>query len=101
VFGKEGLANMAYRGIGLFYFDAGMSYEALTLLALDARVGPGASKASVAQLLQANVPGLVINPGDYASTTAMAIAAQESALNKAMVDVVGLATAGLPYQFWG
>jgi hypothetical protein len=101
VFGKEGLANMAYRGIGLFYFDNGMSYEALTLLALDARVGPGASKETVAQLLQSNVPGLVVNPAAYASTTAMAMYAQESALNKTMVDVVGLATAGLPYQFWG
>jgi hypothetical protein len=101
VFGKEGLANMTYRGIGLFYFDNGMSYETLTLLALDARVGPGASKETVAQLLQANVPGLVVNSGAYASTTAMAMYAQESALNKTMVDVVGLATAGMPYQFWG
>jgi serralysin len=101
VFGKEGLANMAYRGIGLFYFDRSMSYEDLTLLALDARVGPGASKATVAQLLQANVPGLVIDPNAYSNTTAMAMFAQESALNKAMVDVVGLATAGMPYQFWG
>ena len=101
VFGKEGLSNMVYRGIGLFYFDYGMSYEALTLLALDARVGPGASKETVAQLLQANVPGLVVNAGAYASTTAMAMYAQESALNKTMVDVVGLATAGMPYLFWG
>lgn len=101
VFGKEGLANMAYRGIGMFYFDTGMSYEALTLLALDARVGPGASRETVAQLLQANVPGYVINPGAFSSTTAMAIDAQESALNEAMVNVVGLANAGLPYQFWG
>ena len=101
VFGKEGLANMAYRGIGLFYFDRNMSYEDLTLLALDARVGPGASKATVAQLLQSNVPGLVIDPNAYSNTTAMAIYAQESTLNKAMVDVVGLATAGMPYQFWG
>ena len=101
VFGKEDLANMAYRGIGLFYFDNGMSYEALTLLALDARVGPGASREVVAQLLQANVPGLVVNPGAYASTTAMALFAQESAQNKTMVDVVGLASAGMPYQLWG
>jgi hypothetical protein len=101
VFGKEGLANMTYRGIGLFYFDYGMSYDALTLLALDARVGPGASKETVAQLLQANVPGLVVNAGAYATTTAMAMYAQESALNKTMVDVVGLATAGMPYLFWG
>jgi hypothetical protein len=101
VFGKEGLSNMVYRGIGLYYFDAGMSYEALTLLALDARVGPGASNETVAQLLQANVPGLVVNPGAYASTTAMAMFAQESALNKTMVDVVGLSTAGMAYQLFG
>ena len=101
VFGKEGLSNMVYRGIGLFYCDAGMSYEALTLLALDARAGPGASKETVAQLLQANVPGLVVNAGAYASTTAMAMYAQESALNKTMVDVVGLSTAGMAYQFFG
>jgi hypothetical protein len=97
VFGKEGLSNMVFRGIGLFYFDQGMSYEALTLLALDARLGPGASNEAVAQLLQTNVPGLVVNAGAYSSTTAMALYAQESALNKAMVDVVGLATAGMPY----
>jgi len=101
VFGKEGLVNMTYRGIGLFYFDSGMSYEALTLLALDARVGPNASKEAVAQLLQANVPGLVVNAAAYASTTAMAMYAQESALNKTMVDVMGLATAGMSYQIWG
>ena len=101
VFGKEGLANMSYRGIGLYYFDFGMSYEALTLLALDARVGPGASKETVAQLLQTNVPGLVVNPSAYASTTAMAMYAQESALNKTMVDIVGLSTAGMPYLFFG
>ena len=101
VFGKEGLSNMVYRGIGLFHFDNGMSYEALTLLALDARVGPGASKETVAQLLQANVPGLVVNVGAYASTTAMAMYAQESALNKTMVDVVGLSAAGMAYQLFG
>ena len=100
VFGKEGLANLDYRGIGLYYFDNGMSYEALTLLALDARLGPGATKAAVAQLLQTNVPGLVVNSSAYASTTAMAMFAQESALNKAMVDVVGLVNLGMQYQHW-
>ena len=81
--------------------DTSTRYWNVAALALDARVGPGASKETVAQLLQANVPGLVVNPGAYASTTAMAMYAQESALNKAMVDVVGLATAGMPYQFLG
>ena len=101
MFGKEGFSNLTYRGIGLSLFDNGMSYEALTLLALDARVGPGASKETVAQLLQANVPGLVVNAGAYASTSAMAMYAQESALNKTMVDVVGLAAEGMAYQLWG
>jgi len=101
VFGKEGLANTVYRGIGLYFFDSGMSYEALTLLALDARAGPGASKETVAQLLQANVPGLVVDVGAYASTTAMAMYAQDSALNKTMVDLVGLSTAGMAYQLFG
>jgi hypothetical protein len=63
-------------------------FVALTLLALDARAGPGASKETVAQLLQVNVPGLVVNAGAYASTTAMAMYAQESASNKTMVDLV-------------
>jgi hypothetical protein len=31
----------------------------------------------------------------------MAMYAKESALNKAMVDVVGLATGGMPYLFFG
>ena len=101
VFGKEGLANTAFRGIGLFYFDAGMSYAALTSLALDARMGPGASKETVAQLLQANVPGLVVNADAYESTTSMALYAQDSALNKTMVDMVGLSTAGMAYQLFG
>ena len=101
VFGKEGLANTTFRGIGLFYFDAGMSYAALTSLALDARMGPGASKETVAQLLQANVPGLVVNADAYESTTAMALYAQDSALNKTMVDMVGLSTAGMAYQLFG
>ena len=57
----------------------------------------------MAQLLLANVPGLVVNAGAYALTTAMAMAmyAQESALNKTMVDVVGLSTAGMAYQLFG
>jgi len=101
VFGKDGFLNLSFRGIGLYFLDNGWSYEALTQLAIDARLGAGASKETVMQLLQTNVPGLVVNPGAYASTTAMAIYAQESELNKTMVDVVGLATAGMAYQLLG
>jgi hypothetical protein len=101
VFGKEGLANLNFRGIGLYYFDQGMSYEALTSLALDARLGPGASKSEVANLLLLNVPGLVGNLNEFPTTTAMAMAAQESQLNKTMVDLVGLSIHGMPYIVFG
>jgi hypothetical protein len=101
IFGKEGLANLNFRGIGLHFFDQGMSYEALTLLALDARLGPSASKSEVANLLLSNVPGLVGNLNEFPTTTAMAMAAQESQLNKTMVDLVGLSTNGMPYIIFG
>ena len=101
IFGKEGLANLNFRGIGLHFFDQGMSYEALTLLALDARLGPGASKSEVANLLLSNVPGLVGNLNEFPTTTAMAMAAQESQLNKTMVDLVGLSIHGMPYIIFG
>jgi hypothetical protein len=101
IFGKEGLANLNFRGIGLYYFDQGMSYEALTSLALDARLGPGASKSEVANLLLSNVPGLVGNLNEFPTTTAMAMAAQESQLNKTMVDLVGLSAHGMPYIIFG
>jgi hypothetical protein len=38
---------------------------------------------------------------DFATTTAMAMAAQESQLNKTMVDLVGLSTQGMPYIVFG
>jgi hypothetical protein len=47
------------------------------------------------------VPGLVIDPNAYANTTAMAIAAADSDLNKAMINLVGLATTGFDYILVG
>jgi hypothetical protein len=47
------------------------------------------------------VPGLVIDPNAYANTTAMAIAAADSDLNKAMINLVGLATTGFDYIIVG
>jgi hypothetical protein len=74
LFGTEGLSYPSFRGIGLYYLDAGFSYEALMDAAVDTRLWPGASKADVAKVLMGNVPGLVIDPNAYANTTAMAIA---------------------------
>ena len=101
VFGKEGYLNLSFRGIGLYFLDNGWSYEALTQLALDARLGAGASKEIVAQLLQSNVPGLILNSSEFISTTAMAIAAQESNLNKIQINLVGITEAGLPFTLFG
>ena len=97
VFGKEGLSNLSYRGIGLYFLDNGWSYEALTQLALDARLGAGASKETVMQLLQSNVPGLILDASAYTNTSAMAIAAQESNLNKLQINLVGINETGLPF----
>ena len=101
LFGKEGLSYPSFRGIGLYFLDAGYSYEALMGAAVDTRLWPGASKADVAKVLMANVPGLVVDPNAYASTTAMAVAAADSELNKAMINLVGLATTGFDYIILG
>ena len=101
LFGKEGLSYPSFRGIGLYFLDAGYSYEALMGAAVDTRLWPGASKADVAKVLMANVPGLLVDPNAYASTTAMAVAAADSELNKAMINLVGLATTGFDYIILG
>jgi len=101
LFGKEGLSYPSFRGIGLYFLDAGYSYEALMGAAVDTRLWPGASKADVAKVLMANVPGLVIDPNAYANTTAMAVAAADSELNKTMINLVGLATTGFDYIILG
>jgi hypothetical protein len=101
LFGTEGLSYPSFRGIGLYYLDAGVSYEALMGAAVDTRLWPGASKADVAKVLMGNVPGLVIDPNAYANTTAMAIAAADSDLNKVMINLVGLATTGFDYIILG
>ena len=69
--------------------------------AVDTRLWPGASKADVANVLMANVPGLVLDPNAYSNTTAMAVAAADSELNKAMINLVGLATTGFDYIILG
>ncbi len=47
------MANEGYRGIGLYFIDGGMSYESLMQLAIDARLGAGASPQAVVDLLYA------------------------------------------------
>ncbi len=101
LFGLEGLSYPSFRGIGLYFLDAGYSYEALMGAAVDTRLWVGASKADVAKVLMGNIPGLVLDVNTYSSTTAMAIAAADSDLNKAMINLVGLASTGFDYIILG
>jgi len=101
LFGLEGLSYPSFRGIGLYFLDAGYSYEALMGAAVDTRLWVGASKADVAKVLMGNIPGLVLDVNAYSSTTAMAIAAADSELNKTMINLVGLGNTGFDYIILG
>jgi hypothetical protein len=108
VFGRDAVANAAYAGIGLYYLDGGMTYESLTQLAIDARLGAGASHQAVVDLLYTNVVG-VSPPADEqayyvnlldsnAYTVAgLAVMAADIDINQNNIDLVGLSQQGLEY----
>ncbi|MEZ0309428.1 MAG: beta strand repeat-containing protein, partial [Ramlibacter sp.] len=66
VFGAGSVSNATYAGIGLDYADGGMSYGSLVQLALDVRLGAGASHAAVVDLLYLNVAGIHPDAGTAA-----------------------------------
>ncbi|MES3001991.1 MAG: calcium-binding protein [Pseudomonadota bacterium] len=108
VFGREFVSNQAFVGIGLTFADSGMSYQSLVQLALDARLGAGASNAAVVDLLftnvvgahpdaaaQANFVGLLEN---HTFTQAgLGILAADFGVNLANINFVGLEQSGLAY----
>lgn len=98
----------AYAGIGLGLMDSGQhSYATLMQLALDARLGPGASHGAVVDLLYTNVVGQAPDAATRASFVAMldggmktydlGILAADHELNLQQIDLVGLQLNGLPY----
>ena len=109
VFGPAAVDNDLYVGIGLGLLDAGMSYPELMQLALDARLGAGASNADVVNLLYFNVAGALpdlatrlyyeglIGGGGY-SQASLGVMAAETELNRINVDLVGLADLGIAYS---
>lgn len=108
VFGKESVANPEYAGIGLSLLDGGMSYEALMQLAINARLGVGASATAVVNLLYTNVVGVAPAPDDLAfyrgllengnfTQASLGVLAANTALNEANINLVGLAATGLLY----
>ncbi len=108
VFGKAEVANEVYAGIGLYYVDGGMTYESLMQLAIDARLGIGASHPAVVDLLYTNVVGVPPSDGDRGyfvglldsgayTVAGLGVMAADIDLNVANIDLVGLAQQGLEY----
>jgi hypothetical protein len=108
VFGPAAVSNQAYAGIGLKLLDAGMGYQDLMQMAIDARLGLGANHTAVVTLLYTNVVGVAPSAGDLdiyrgmldrgeSSVAALGMLAADTALNASKVDLVGLAATGLAY----
>lgn len=108
VFGADAVDNGDYVATALWLLDGGMSEEALVQLALDARLGTGATHAEVVDLLFSNLAGSL--PGDAeaqpfidmlqsgaATQASLAQTAAHMAINAANIDLVGLAANGLAY----
>lgn len=109
VFGKAALANKEYVGIGLhFVDDLHYSYADLMQLAINARLGANPTSAQVVDLLYSNVVGTAPDAvtrksytdllDDHTFTVAsLGVLAAETDLNKANINLVGLAQTGLEY----
>lgn len=108
VFDAASVADAAIVAIGLQYADSGLSAEALMQLALDARLGAGASHGAVVDLLYTNVVGIaptdgersafvtLLDNGTYTPAT-LGLLAADHELNLAQIDFVGLQANGLAY----
>ena len=108
VFGRDSVHNASYAGIGLGLLDTGTSYPALMQLALDVRLGAGASHTAVVDLLYTNVIGTppsapersfyvgLLDSQAY-TPAALGVLAADTDFNKVAIDLVGLAQSGLPF----
>ncbi|MES2940931.1 MAG: hypothetical protein V4864_24845 [Pseudomonadota bacterium] len=108
VFGREWVGDPDYMGIGLAFLDAGMGEQDLTQLALDFRLGAGASSQSVVNVLYTDVVGTapdaaaqayyvgLIASGQFTSAT-LGMLAAHTALNEANINLAGLASTGVEY----
>ncbi|MEZ0309996.1 MAG: matrixin, partial [Ramlibacter sp.] len=86
--------------------DGGMSYGSLVQLALDVRLGAGASHAAVVDLLYLNVAGIhpdagtaayytgLLDAGTYTPAT-LGILAADTSFNASNINLTGLSQTGL------
>ncbi len=111
-FGRAAVANPEYMGIGLASLDSGMTSQDLMQLALNARLGAGASAAAVVQLLYTNVVGIqpsaaerdgfvdLISRGDF-TVASLGMFAAESLINQTAIGLTGMMETGLEFIPYG
>lgn len=108
VFGPESVQNSQYAGIGLNLIDKGFSYIQLMSLAIDARLGAGASNTQVINMLYQNllkVPADAPAIGYWSSQiesgiftqASLAVMAADLEINQQNIQLTGLAVNGLEY----
>lgn len=108
VFGASQVTNAGIVGIGLDLLDRGTSTEALAQMAVDARLGAGATHTAVVSLLYGNVVGVappaadlqlftgLLDSGVY-SVASLTLLAADTDLNASNIGLVGLVGSGLPF----
>lgn len=109
VFGKTAVSNKEYAGIGLHFVDElNYGYSSLMQLAINARLGANPTHTQVVDLLYANVVGTAPDAAtrktftdlldNHTFTVAnLGVLAADTELNKANINLVGLAQTGLEY----
>ena len=108
VFGKTAVSDEVYAGIGLYYLDGGTSVEGLMQLAIEARLGAGASHRAIVDLLYTNVIGSAPSNEEAAefvglldsqafTVAGLGVYAADTDFNQLNIDLVGLAQTGLQY----
>lgn len=110
VFGSASVSHRDFVGIGLHYLDAyGYSAQDLMQLAIHARLGAFASHEQVVNLLYTQVVGQapsaavrqsfvsLLDSGVH-TIASLGVMAADTDLNRANIDLMGLARSGLAYQ---
>lgn len=106
VFGAASVKLPDYVGIGLQLADGGTNYEGLAQVAIDARLGPGASNTAIVTLLYTNVVGTAPSAAELAyyvglldshayTPASLTVLAADTTLNQAQIDLAGLMQTGL------
>jgi hypothetical protein len=108
VFGREAVKNTQYAGIGLSLMDQGFSYFQLMNLAIEAKLGIGASHAQLINLLYQNLLQIPADSGAIAywsgqltqgtyTQSSLAVMAADLDLNKQNINLTGLMVNGMEY----